>query len=174
MGPAAAPVTIEEFADIQCPYCAQVSGTVLPQVVDRWVRPGKAKMVFRTMDFLGDDSTTGALAAHAAARQDAMWPFVEVLYKNQGAENSGWVTDKLIDQILAEVPGLDASKVKVDAKSPAVTKEIKAVEAEAKALNVQGTPWFYIGIGVSAPYEVQVQSLTPEAFRPILDDALNG
>ncbi len=45
---------------------------------------------------------------------------------------------------------------------------------EATALKVPGTPWFYIGVGLNQPYEIQLQSLTPSAFRPALDDALKG
>ena len=59
------------------------------------------------------------------------------------------MTDSLIDQILAEVPGLDAAKVKVDANSAEVANQIAAVEAEATKLEVQGTPWFYLGVGVN-------------------------
>ena len=55
-----------------------------------------------------------------------------------------------------------------------MTKEIAAVQAEATALQVPGTPSFFLGIGVNQPYEIQPQALTPSEFRPALDDALNG
>jgi protein-disulfide isomerase len=174
LGDPKAPVRMLQFEDLQCPICKQYTDDALPAIVNEYVKPGRIRIDFRGLAFLGPDSEKALRIAVAAGLQNKLWEVVGLFYENQGPENSGWVTDALIDQILSEVPGLDASKVKVDAKSPAVTKEIKAVEAEGKALNVQGTPWFYIGIGVSAPYEVQVQSLTPEAFRPILDDALKG
>ena len=44
--------------------------------------------------------------ALAAGRQDQLWQAVELLYANQGAENSGWVTEDLIAQLTASVPGL--------------------------------------------------------------------
>ena len=112
--------------------------------------------------------------AVAAGLQNKLWQVVGLFYENQGEENSGWVTDELIDQILAEVPGLDAAKVKADAQTAAVTKEIAAVQAQATTLKVPGTPWFYIGIGISQPYEIRPKTLTPSEFRPALDDALNG
>ena len=62
----------------------------------------------------------------AAGLQNKLWQVVGLFYENQGAENSGWVTDALIDQILAEVPGLDAAKVKVDAESTKVANQIAA------------------------------------------------
>ena len=76
------------------------------------------------------------------------------------------MTDALIDEILAEVPGLDAAKVKVDAKSAAVTKQIAAVQAQATALKVQGTPWFYIGIGLNPLYEIRPTVPRAERIPP--------
>jgi predicted DsbA family dithiol-disulfide isomerase len=84
------------------------------------------------------------------------------------------VTDAKIDEILAQVPGLDAAKVKADAESAEITRQIAALDAEAAASQVSGTPTFFIRIGTAAPYVLAPQSLTPDAFRPALDDALSG
>jgi protein-disulfide isomerase len=84
------------------------------------------------------------------------------------------VTDSLIDQILAEVPGLDAAKVKVDAKSAKVANQIAAVQSEATKLGVQGTPWFYLAVGFNPPVNFQPGSLTPSEFRTPIDQALKA
>jgi protein-disulfide isomerase len=55
-----------------------------------------------------------------------------------------------------------------------VSQQIAAVKADATALEVQGTPAFAISTGNAKPYAITVQSLTPSAFRPALDDALKG
>jgi protein-disulfide isomerase len=143
LGSESAPVTIEEFADVQCPFCAQASATVVPQVVQRYVRPGTASMVFRTMAFVGDDSTTGALAAQAAAKQDKMWPFVEVLYKNQGTENSGWVSDGLV-RGTAQAVGLDVTKFDADRAAAEAQTALDADMAGANDQKVTSTPTFVI------------------------------
>ncbi len=93
-------------------------------------------------------------------------------YARQGAENSGWVTDKLVDDVLASVPGLDAAKVKKDAESDAVKKQIKAIQDEATAAGVSGTPSFFLQQGVNKPYQIQVVFTSADGFRPALDDAL--
>jgi protein-disulfide isomerase len=174
LGNPKATVRLLQFEDIQCPVCKKYTDNAFPAIVDEYVRPGLVKIDFRGLAFLGPDSEKALRIAVAAGFQNKLWEVVELFYANQGEENSGWVTDELIDQILAEVPGLDAAKVKTDAKGAAVTKEIAAVQAEATALKVPGTPWFYIGIGLNPPYEIRPTSLEPSAFRPALDDALKG
>ena len=174
LGNPKATVRLLQFEDIQCPICKKYTDDAFPAIVDEYVRPGLVKIDFRGLTFLGPDSEKALRIAVASGFQNKLWEVVGLFYENQGEENSGWVTDSLIDEILAEVPGLDAAKVKTDAKSEAVTKEIAAVQAEATALKVPGTPWFYIGIGLNPPYEIRYTSLDPSAFRPALDEALKG
>jgi protein-disulfide isomerase len=174
LGNPQATVRMIQFEDLQCPVCKKYTDETFPAIVEEYVKPGRVKIDFRGLAFLGPDSDKALRIAIAAGFQNKLWDVVELFYEQQGEENSGWVTDAKIDQILAEVPELDVAKVKVDAKSAAVAKEIAAVQAEATALEVQGTPWFYMGVGLNQPYEIRPQSYTPSAFRPALDDALNG
>jgi protein-disulfide isomerase len=174
LGNPKATVRLLQFEDLQCPICKRYTDDAFPAIVEEYVKPGRVKIDFRGLAFLGPDSDKALRIAIAAGLQHKLWDVVELFYEQQGEENSGWVTDAKIDEILAEVPGLDVAKVKLDAQSAAVTKKIAAVGAEATALNVQGTPWFYIGVGFNQPYEIRPPSLTPSAFRPALDDALNG
>ena len=174
LGNPEATVRLLQFEDLQCPFCKEYTENTLPALIDEYVRPGLIKIDFRGIAFLGPDSEKALRIVVAAGLQNKLWEVSGLFYENQGEENSGWVTDALIDQILAEVPGLDAARVKVDAESATVTKQIAAVQTEAAALQVGGTPWFYIGIGVNQPYEIRPTSLDPSAFRPALDDALKG
>jgi protein-disulfide isomerase len=174
LGNPAASVRMLQFEDLQCPICKRYNDDAFPAIIEEYVKPGRVKVDFRGLAFIGPDSEKALRIAVASGFQNKLWDVVELFYEQQGEENSGWVTDAKIDEILAQVPGLDAAKVKVDAKSAAVTKEIAAVGAEATALNVQGTPWFYISVGVNQPQEFRPQDLTPGAFRPALDAALKG
>jgi protein-disulfide isomerase len=174
LGNPEATVQMIQFEDLQCPICKTYTDDAFPSIVEEYVKPGRVKIDFRGLAFLGPDSDKALRIAIAAGFQNKLWDVVALFYEQQGAENSGWVTDAKIDEILSQVPGLDVAKVKVDAKGAAVNKEIAAVQAEATALQVPGTPSFAIGIRLSKPYEIQPQSLTPSAFRPALDDALSG
>lgn len=174
LGDPKATVTMLQFEDLQCPICKKYTDNVFPAVVDEYVKSGRVRIDFRGIAFLGPDSEKALRIAVAAGHQNKLWDVVEEFYAQQGEENSGWVTDARIDEVLAQVPGLDAARVKADAGTTAVTKEIVAMGAEAKALNVPGTPWFYISRGLNAPVEFRPSALEPGVFRPALDQALTG
>jgi protein-disulfide isomerase len=145
LGDPSAPVTIVEFADLQCPFCAEWSNEVFPGVVERYVRPGHARIVFQGLAFIGDDSEKALRAVLAAGLQNRLWEMVELLYVFQGEENSGWVTDDLLREVAARIPGLDADRMFADMPSDTVTDGIEASRAEAAEAGVQGTPTLFYG-----------------------------
>jgi protein-disulfide isomerase len=174
LGKAGTTVRLLQFEDLQCPICKRYTDEAFPAIVNEYVRTGRIKIDFRGLAFLGPDSLKALKIAMAAGLQNKLWQVVGLFYENQGAENSGWVTDSLIDQILADVPGLDAAKVKVDAKSAEVSNQIAAVQAEATKLKVQGTPWFYLAVGFNPPVNFQPSSFAPSEFRTPIDQALKA
>ena len=107
--------------------------------------------------------------------QNKLWQVVGLFYENQGAENSGWVTDSLIDQILAEVPGLDAAKVKVDAKSAKVANQIAAVQAEATKLGGPGNAVVLSRRRLQPAGQLPAEVVRPRASSaPPIDQALKA
>ena len=129
-----------QYEDLQCPICKRYTDDAFPAVVNEYVKPGRLQLDFRGLAFLGPDSEKALRIALAAGKQNKLWDVVGLFYANQGEENSGWVTDAKIDEILAQVPGLDVAKVKKDAESAAITKEMQDMAAEATQNAVQGTP----------------------------------
>lgn len=174
LGKSGATVRLLQFEDLQCPVCKRYTDEAFPAIVNEYVRTGRIKIDFRGLAFLGPDSLKALKIAMAAGLQNKLWQVVELFYENQGAENSGWVTDSLIDQILADVPGLNAARIKVDAKSPKVANQIAAVQAQATKLEVQGTPWFYLAVGFNPPVNFQPGSFSPNEFRTPIDQALKA
>jgi protein-disulfide isomerase len=139
LGDPDAPVTITEFADLQCPVCADFSETQIPQVVEEAVRAGDARLEFANFPILGEDSEVAARAALAAAEQDRLWQFTEIFYANQGFENSGYVTDEFLTSV-AEAAELDVDAWAEAREDPALDDQIAEVEAEAARLGFSGTP----------------------------------
>jgi len=172
LGSAGAPVTLVEYADLQCPYCAQWAIGALPRLIEDFVRAGKLRIEFRGLAFIGPDSETALRTVLAAGRQDRLWHAVELLYANQGAENSGWVTDDLIAMLTTSVPGLHSKQVAADQQSAAVDAEI--AKAQAHAAHVRGTPAFEIGHTGNALRSLEVSSLEPGQFRDAVDAVLAG
>lgn len=172
LGSPEAKVTLIEYADIQCPACRHYTETLLPTVVDEYVRPGNVRNEFRGYPFLGDDSLKGERFLLAAAMQNRLWELSEAFYRNQGAENSGWLTDDLIRTIAAEIPGLDVDKLFADAQTDEMGQAAQQSAAEAQNAGIGGTPTLLVKIGDEEPYLIQVA--TPDQMREALDGALAG
>lgn len=142
-----APVTVTEFADLKCPICKAYTLTTQDGIITNYVRPGKAKFIFRNLAFVGAsqaDTQAAAIAATAAAQQNKLWNFADVFYHNQGDENSDYVTDAFIKKIASGVPGLDAQKLLADRNSPAAQQLLETASNEASKYKVTGTPTFVV------------------------------
>jgi protein-disulfide isomerase len=159
-----APVTMVEFADLQCPFCAQYDRDVLPTIIERYVRAGTVKLVFRPLRFLGPDSVTAASAAGAAAEQGKLWQFADAFYRRQAAENSGYVTNTFLRAIADAVPRLDAASLLVGDDALA-----RRAEREAELNGIDSTPAFLAGPSGGPLARLEVSSLEPGAFTPQLD-----
>jgi protein-disulfide isomerase len=167
-----APVTLVEFADPQCPYCAQWSQQAFPEIVQDYVRTGKVRLVFSGLSFLGPDSEQALRFALAAGDQGKLWNAVHLLYANQGTENSGWVTDDLLRAIGAAIPGFRTQKALDAIPSPPIEEEMADSATLATRLGVRGTPAFAAGRTGSDLSLVPVRSLDADGLRPTLDDLL--
>ena len=111
LGAPKAPVTLVEYADLQCPFCAQWARDALPTLVEDYVRTGKLRIVFSGMAFIGPDSEK-ALRSALAGRENHLWDVVHGLYLRQGHENAaGSDADQLVTEIAAGVPDLDGKDV---------------------------------------------------------------
>jgi len=171
LGNQQAKVTIYEFADLQCPFCKQYTTTVFPQLVSKYVKPGKVKMVFRNLTFIGPDSITAARAAAAAGAQNKLWDFADLFYNNQGTENSGYVTDKYIEN-LAKTAGVDPAKLKSDQSAPFVEQQLGEAQQQAQEFGINSTPSFLIQIGNGKPQKLSYNNFKLEEFSKPIDAAL--
>ena len=144
LGNANAPVRIVEFADPQCPYCRDYSLNEMPALIEKYVRTGKAKMELRLLTFIGPDSLTAAGALTAAGLQNKLWNATDLFYRNQGEENSGYVTDDFLTKVLTGA-GADADKAIAGAGAPAVSQEIGAAKTLSSRYGVTGTPTVLVG-----------------------------
>jgi protein-disulfide isomerase len=170
LGSPTAPVTLVEFADIQCPYCGAFARDAMPSIIRDYVRTGRLRVVFEGLAFVGPDSDRALRAVLAAGRQDRAWELIEGLYARQGAENTGWVTDELVRDVARAVPGLDVGRLLADTRR--VDGQIRAATAAARAAGVRGTPTFYAGRTGSRLRVVPLDSLTAQALTPSLDALL--
>jgi protein-disulfide isomerase len=154
LGSPSAKAQMVMFIDLQCPFCQNYETTVMPTIVKKYVRTGKVRIQVEPWAFIGPDSVRGQKAMFAAAKQNKAWNFAEVLYVNQGTENTGWLSDSMIAQAAASVNGLNVPKLWSDRKSGSVAKSASDVASLAKARNVTGTPTVFVGKTGTTPKRV--------------------
>jgi protein-disulfide isomerase len=144
LGEPSAKATLLEFGDLQCPVCKGYSEEILPQIIENQVRSGEAKLDFRNYTIIGPQSTPAGAAAIAAGEQGRGWNFVELFYRNQGTEDSGYATDAFLTAIAKNAGVTDIGKWNKDRKSERVLAEVAETTAEAQHLGFTGTPSFAV------------------------------
>jgi len=171
LGNPQAKVTIYEFADLQCPFCKQFTEGPFHQIVQKYVKPGKVKLVWRNLTFIGSDSVTAARAAAAAGAQNRLWTFIDLFYQNQGTENTGYVTDTFLEDI-GHAAGLDVAKMKSDMSAPFVEEELGTAQNQANEFGINSTPSFLIQVGKEKPQKLEYENFELESFTKPIDEAL--
>jgi protein-disulfide isomerase len=168
LGKPDAPVTLTEFADLQCPFCRDYTIKQFPSLVAKYVKTGKVKMVFQNYAFIGPDSLTAALAAEAAGKQNKLWNFIDVFYNNQGTENTDYVTDKFLTKI-ADGAGVDSKKMLTDRNDPSARQAVAAAQQSAASAGVNSTPTFILKKGAGP-----AQKLSADQVEAALSKAAGG
>jgi len=144
LGEPSAKVTLFEFGDLQCPFCKAYSEEVLPEVIESQIFNGEARLSFNNYTIIGPQSIPAGAAAIAAGKQGRAWNYIELFYRNQGKENSGYATDEFLTSIAkgAGVPNL--AKWNKDRKAKATIEEVEATTEKAQNLGFTGTPSFAV------------------------------
>ncbi|HEX6687043.1 MAG TPA: thioredoxin domain-containing protein [Solirubrobacterales bacterium] len=168
LGDPKAKVTLFEFGDLQCPVCKGFSEEIIPAVIDSKVRSGEAKLDFRNYTIISQESIPAGAAAIAAGEQGRGWNFIELFYRNQGPEASGYVTDGFLSEIARGAGVADIARWNKDRKSAAVLKEVEATTAEAQRLGFTGTPSF----AVEGPGTSGKKSLGTPGSAGLLEEAI--
>ncbi len=132
LGDPDAPITVLEYGDFECPYCA-AAAPILRRLVEE--SGGRVRLVFRHFPIASTHphALTAALAAEAAGAQGAFWPMHDLLFARQ---------DRLDDAALrayAEELGLDGSRVVGEAAQQFADK-VEADFATGLEDEVAGTP----------------------------------
>lgn len=140
LGEPDARVELIEYGDLQCPVCKGFAEEVLRPVIDHQVRAGKAKVTFRNFPFIGDQSAPAAAAALAAGAQGKGWQFLELFYRNQGIENSGYADDEFLTAIARAADVRNLGRWNRERESQSVLEEVEAEVSQAERLELTGTP----------------------------------
>jgi protein-disulfide isomerase len=161
LGKPNAPVTMEMFVDVQCPFCQDYEVNKLPTIVNKYIRNGKVQLHLKPWAFLGPQSTTGRLGLIAASFQNKGYEYAKVLYDNQQTENTGWLTSRQMALIAASVTGLNLKRWWSDVNSSDAKSIADEVSKLAKKKKIQGTPTVLVGCTGGTLQDVTTPGLVP-------------
>lgn len=170
LGDPQAKVTLFEFGDLQCPVCKGFSEEILPDVIDSKVRSGEAKIDFRNYTIISRESIPAGAAVIAAGEQGRGWSYIELFYRNQGPEASGYVTDAFMAEIAKGAGVKDIARWNKGRRSARVTGEVEATTAEAQRLGFTGTPSF----AVEGPGTKGMETLGTPSSPAAIEEAIEA
>ncbi len=152
------------------PVCRQSETQVLPDILVRYVRTGKVKLVAHPLAFIGPtDSIRGRNAMIAAAAQNRAFNFAELLYFNQGTENTGWLNKEMVVKAATSVPGLHVHQLLDARKSAAISGLAAHYEALGTADKVTGTPTFIVRPSLGGGMTTTLVSPSEQQLAAALD-----
>jgi protein-disulfide isomerase len=140
LGRADAPVTIIEFTDLQCPYCARYASQTFPELRRRYIDTGKVRYTSRDMPLpFHAFAAPAAIANRCAGEQGRFWEFREAVFAAQSELGQAPYA-----RIAAEL-GLDGARFEACLGDPRPAAAVRADLELARRHGITSTPTFVIG-----------------------------
>lgn len=177
MGDPNAPVTIEVYADFQCPACKTYSEEIETQITDAYIATGDVYYIFRHYPFIDDraprnESDQAANASMCAANENRFWDYHDILFANWNGENQGALNDKRL-VAFAESIGLDMESFNECFNANANRDEINADFQSGRDAGVSGTPSVFVNGRILTPGRVPSFAEISEAVEAELAESNN-
>ncbi len=178
LGSKNAKVTIIEFSDFQCPFCARFQEQTFPSLKEKYIDTGKANFVFKffPLNNIHRNALPAAVAAECVGRQGKFYDMVDLLFKKR----SEW--ENLADKVAlnaklssyAKSLGLNQKDFDACLKSQSILDKVQSDFNEGQSKGVAGTPAFFIGNEEQGFIKIsgaQPLSVFEEAINKILSGA---
>jgi protein-disulfide isomerase len=162
-GSANAPVTLEVYADYQCPVCSRFDREELASLKASFIDTGILRIVAKDIAILGapgarDESLELAVGARCAADQGKFWAYHDLVYWNQQRENKGDYTAEFVSAI-ANRAGVNLSTWKDCVDGKEARAAVQAASAAALAAGINSTPTIVLNGGAPAAGLPDLQAL---------------
>jgi len=148
LGSPTAAVTLQVFLDLKDPDSRNWFLSELPPIVHSYVRAGALKLEYRaykTNTFRPQTFVKEQTAALAAGAQNKLWNYIDTFYHEQGNEFLKYVTERYLDNIAGQVPGLNLARWHADRHTGRREEQTTSEDQTARALGLHVTPSFRIG-----------------------------
>ena len=171
LGKSAAPVTLVEYTDYQCPFCSRFELSTFPGIKKNFIDTGKVLFIQRDLPLeFHQFALKAAQAARCAGEQGKYWEMKDTLFKNQTKLDAGSIAG------YAKALALNADKFNSCAASDKYLKEIGEEAKGAASAGITGTPSFVVGrtTGDSVEGVLVVGAQPYAAFESAINELLNA
>jgi Thioredoxin len=147
LGSPNAPITLVVFADLECPTVKRFVTTDFPLIIETWVRTGKVKLDYRSLETDTVNEETffeQEVAALAAGKQDRLWNFALTFVREQGQERTGYANEEFFTDIASQVPGLSRAQWRHDREDLSLSRKVARAVRSAHVLDMRSTPSFLV------------------------------
>jgi protein-disulfide isomerase len=142
-GVSTAPVTLVEYSDFQCPFCARFFRETAPLIERDYVKTGKVKLEYRNVAFIGEESALASRAAECALEQGKFWDYHDKLFQNQKGENKGAFARENLIRFAHDI-GLDTGKFTSCLDSGRYADKVASTTKQMHDDGITSTPSFLI------------------------------
>lgn len=173
-GKVSAPITIIDFSDFQCYLCNRFVKNTEPLMNQSYIQTGKVALVFNHLPNRGFDSKGAALAAQCTNDQGKFWQFHNLLYSNQKAIDSGWVSKENLKNFASQIPGLDIKRFDRCFDSEKYKSFVQKDIELALSFGFKETPSFIVENSNGSSQETMSGALPFESFKAVIDKKISA
>jgi protein-disulfide isomerase len=168
-------ITLVEFGDYQCQYCARFHRDTKDLIVNNFVNTGMINFLFK--DFVINDrpsdklSTLAAIGSYCAAEQGKYWPYHDEVYRNSKGENTAWVSKNSLTQFAVYAGVTDINKFSTCLDSKKYENLVTTNDNLARSIGLTSTPTFILIAEGKPPLKIegaQPYSVFEGAIRQVL------
>jgi protein-disulfide isomerase len=172
-GDRAAKVTVVEFSDYQCPFCARHARDTLTALEADYITSGKVKYVFQDFPIasIHPQAVKAHEGAHCAGEQGKYWPMHQRLFQSQKSLTAGDL------RAHAEGIGLEVSRFDECVHGGRHAATVRLALTQGKKATVRGTPTFFVGLTDTAEPTVRavkvIRGAQPyQVFKEAIEELL--
>lgn len=158
-----APVTITEFGDFECPFCAQFHSTTRQQIIDKYVKTGQVKFLWRhfPLTAIHKQAEPASVAAECAGEQGKFWQYHDLVFETKKFDNASLVTH-------AGTLNLNIDDFKSCIDSGKYLEKVRSETNLGLQAGISGTPSFFVN------GELIVGAIPFSSFEPLILKALGN
>ena len=138
-----AKITIVEFGDYQCTFCYKFHDETMKKINQEYIKTANVNFIYKDFPLNGEQSILASEASYCAQKQNKFWEYHDTLYNNWGGENTGWITENVLQRFAKDV-GLNLDEFSQCLENSEYRQKVLENEQFAREIGINATPSFLI------------------------------